>query len=352
MSGNSSDQDALNGPALPQPDGVVPNFDNPSKDNTAGYVLMSVYLALGTLAMLVRVYARIFCTRKVRIEDLLGLAGFICYVIFAWGCYTILDFPGFYVHQWDVRLKDLSRILYPFYITSNAYSDAIGFLKAAILVEWSRIFNPRGIRNTFFWVCHTVLWVNILYYVASAISINLTCFPHQKIWDKTITDGTCINSNALYLSGTIINLLSDLVIFYTPQSVIWGLKLSTSKKVGVSLIFAIGVLCVVVAIVRLVTTAQHLTQTDFVYTLAVQFFVAGSEIFLVLLVFCAPTFPQAVRSLRNKSPLGSGQGDSHQTSGSSWVGTRNAERQTSDYRKIEEHSLVTLATTAPPGSAL
>jgi hypothetical protein len=120
----------------------------------------------------------------------------------------------------------------------------IGALKTAILLEWLRIFNPTGKRNTFFWACHIILWINILFYSASFFAINLACIPRQRIWDKTITEGHCFNENELYLAGTIVNLISDVAILLVPQKVIWSLKMSVKRKIGVSLIFATGLLYV------------------------------------------------------------------------------------------------------------
>lgn len=113
--------------------------------------------------------------------------------------------------------------------------------KPAILVEWVRIFVPRGTRNFFYWACYAALLFNVLYYIAAIISVNLACTPYRAIWDISIK-GRCINSKALITSATAINLVSDIIILLLPQKIIWGLHISTKKKFGISVAFAIGVL--------------------------------------------------------------------------------------------------------------
>lgn len=63
-------QDALYaGPALPHPDGIIPDLENPQNDNVSGYVVTTLLLTLGSLAFLIRLYVKIFLMRKVRLEE-------------------------------------------------------------------------------------------------------------------------------------------------------------------------------------------------------------------------------------------------------------------------------------------
>lgn len=63
------DSSLLNGPALPPPDGIIPNFDDPPRNNGLGYGLLSMFFAIGTAAFALRLYAKLFCVKKLRLED-------------------------------------------------------------------------------------------------------------------------------------------------------------------------------------------------------------------------------------------------------------------------------------------
>jgi hypothetical protein len=114
-------------------------------------------------------------------------------------------------------------------------------LKPIILWEWVRIFVPAPTRNFFYWACHIVAAVNIAFYSAALISTHLACQPYRRNWDKTIP-GTCIDIKIINLSTAIINFILDIAILILPQKIIWGLQMSTQRKFGMSIIFAIGIM--------------------------------------------------------------------------------------------------------------
>jgi hypothetical protein len=115
-------------------------------------------------------------------------------------------------------------------------------LKAAILLDLIRIFSPKGQRGAFFWTCHICIWLNVIFYTTCTFLEIFACQPREKLWNKLLPGGKCINSNALTLASGIINLPSDLVIFILPQRIIWNLHLSRRKRFGISTIFAVALL--------------------------------------------------------------------------------------------------------------
>lgn len=67
---SSSDLEALfNGPAGAPPDGVTPNFDNPPNMTVGSYITTGICLGIVTLMVAVRIYAKVFCLKEVRIPD-------------------------------------------------------------------------------------------------------------------------------------------------------------------------------------------------------------------------------------------------------------------------------------------
>jgi hypothetical protein len=54
----------LNGPALAPPPGVIPNFDNPPNQDILIRVLFSIFLGLVTLAVVGRIYIRVFYLKQ------------------------------------------------------------------------------------------------------------------------------------------------------------------------------------------------------------------------------------------------------------------------------------------------
>lgn len=125
---------------------------------------------------------------------------------------------------------------------------SILFIKLAILFDWLRMFVPLGQKNKMYWIFHGLIWGNIIYYV-SGVSVEMfRCWPRQKIWDPFFEGGSCsidIAANKVVnFASSLINLASDIAILLLPQWIIWKLHLPRTKKIGISLLFVIGILSV------------------------------------------------------------------------------------------------------------
>lgn len=203
------------------------------------------------------------------------------------------------------------------------YSFTIMLIKAAILLEWVRIFVPAGTRNSFYYTCHILLWINVLFYVAIIIAVNLACTPYQQNWDKSLR-GHCIRTDLANMSSAIINFVFDLIIPILPQRGIWRLHMSRQKKLGVSLVFAIGFMFVflqsfssdvgytlvyvltpplfsacLTAGFRVGITIRAVTTTPYTtYSYSQLSLCCLAEMTCGFLVFCIPTAPRAFHTLK------------------------------------------------------
>ncbi|KAI0971895.1 hypothetical protein F4678DRAFT_432439 [Xylaria arbuscula] len=288
-------QDAiLNGPALAPPPTVPgPRFDDPPNGNTVAYAAVSICLTASSVAVLVRFFAKCIRPWKIQVEEPFMIAAFGIFVGYIYITYWLLDIIGFFVHQWDIHLRDFWTLLYIIHVGSNFYSFTMLIMKTLILREWRRIFVPKGTKNTFWWTCNIVIVVNILFYATVIFLENLSCFPLRRIWDKTVPGSQCLNFKITVLVGASINVILDLITLVLPQRVIWNLKLSTKKKIGVSLVFAIGLLACASATARLVFTVFYFKSDDTAYTLSALSLWLIAEMTCMFLIFAGPAAPHA-----------------------------------------------------------
>ncbi|KAI1260501.1 hypothetical protein F5Y18DRAFT_405609 [Xylariaceae sp. FL1019] len=297
----------LNGPALTSPNGQY-NFSNPYNLNVVGYVVVSLALAITSIFLFVRFYVRLFVIKRLRLEDYLIIAGYGIFIATSYSVYRLLKHIGIFVHQWDIRLRDLSEFLYVIHLCANLYSAHILVSKAAILLEWIHIFVPTGTRNAFYWACQCLLWVNVLFYTSTIITANLVCIPFEAIWDKTIT-GKCIDGKVIEVVSASLNLVSDLIILILPQKVIWTLHMRPQKKVGVSILFAIGLLAITAAAFRLQSATLYYSSEDATYVASALILWSLVEMTSLFLILSVPAVPKALHNVKVfqavKSSLGS-----------------------------------------------
>lgn len=64
-----TEEEIFNGPSGPPPEGVVPIFDNPPNMTTGSYVVTTLCMAITTVMVAIRIYAKAYCLKDVRIPD-------------------------------------------------------------------------------------------------------------------------------------------------------------------------------------------------------------------------------------------------------------------------------------------
>lgn len=121
------------------------------------------------------------------------------------------------------------------------YTACLPLLKISILLEWLGMFVPRGRRNWFFWAAWFMIGLQIAFGVAIVIALNLACIPTKKKWEFWVP-GKCINAHNIEVVSASFQLGSDLFVLLVPQKIIWDLQMSWRKRLGVSVIFSLGIL--------------------------------------------------------------------------------------------------------------
>ncbi|KAI6089741.1 hypothetical protein F4821DRAFT_230826 [Hypoxylon rubiginosum] len=280
----------VNGPLLPPPPGVVSNLVDPPNQNTLAQASCVVCLTLATIVLLLRAYSRIFVVRVIFIEDGLALCGYILFVAFNYWVYRLVADYGIFVHEWDTPVKNLAGVLYILHVGATIYCGAIMSLKVACLVEWARIFAPQGGR--FKLICYIVVWINVLFYTSTIFASIFACRPISAKWDKLIP-GSCINTMALDTISSIFNIVSDFAILLLPQKIIWRLQMTRKRKIGVSLVFAVGLLALSSACSRFGMTVKYVATSDTLYAIASVALWCLAEMTCMILVFCIPAIPKA-----------------------------------------------------------
>ncbi|KAI1740697.1 hypothetical protein F4680DRAFT_83749 [Xylaria scruposa] len=283
-----------NSAAAVPPVGVIPNYDNPPNNNHLALAVIVVGISVTTIACLIRFYAKVFCTRRVRLEDYLGLISFPFFIAGTWALTTVPRKPGYFVHMWDVRVIDTEKFLFAYVLSTTLYCVTLLLAKAAILLEWSHIFVPRPNRNGLWWICYGMLIANTALYIATIAALNFACSPQQKTWRQYLP-GQCINFNVFNIFITIFHLLFDLLMLLLPHTVIWKLSLTTKQKIGVSVIFSVGILACAWAAGRVMSAFDLTASQDKTYTYSQYIMWGIAEVSTAELIFCVPAFPLAFR---------------------------------------------------------
>lgn len=98
-------------------------------------------------------------------------------------------------------------------------------------------------------VSWAVIVLVALWGLAMFLANLLTCRPISGNWGaftaaptEAMKGAICVNPVPRYWTSGVVDLFTDIIIFILPQPLVWRLQMSTTKKVGVSAIFAVGAL--------------------------------------------------------------------------------------------------------------
>ncbi|KAI1452812.1 hypothetical protein F4805DRAFT_445932 [Annulohypoxylon moriforme] len=286
----------LDGPSMEPPTGVIPNFDD-TGNHATGYGIIILGSILATIAIVLRMSSRAIL-RRFRIEDALFISALGLYAGHQYVFYEMSIFPGLWVHQWNFQLKNISHISYNIHIGSVFYGLIIMCLKVGILLDWVRIFCPVGTRNFMFWLSHFLIWANIAFYGIGTLVELFQCTPREKIWNPLYEGGSCpINMHAHNFASGMFNIISDLVILAVPQSVIWKIQMTPSKRIGVSLLFTIGIFACACAIARQILINTLIHSDDIIYNISSLGLWDVGEITAGFMIVGIPSLPHVIRKI-------------------------------------------------------
>lgn len=115
-------------------------------------------------------------------------------------------------------------------------------LKVAILLDWCEIFVVAEKKESIIWWGTVIIGsLQVVWGIACVILLNMQCVPHQAIWEFYL-ESTCYDLPKVMLTSASVQVFSDVAMVMLPQRVIWGLNMNLQKRVGIAIIFGVGLL--------------------------------------------------------------------------------------------------------------
>lgn len=111
-------------------------------------------------------------------------------------------------------------------------------VRIAVLHFYMTIFRSN---RAFLTVAYALYVLVVAFGVGIVISDVLTCRPLAKYWDP-LQPGVCEDSLASLVALSSCNIIADLTIVFLPLPMVWGLQITTRRKIELSIIFALGFL--------------------------------------------------------------------------------------------------------------
>lgn len=145
---------------------------------------------------------------------------------------------------------DMQKYLKLQFAAITLFWNVLWAVKFSLLIFIWRLTEGLPTMRKWWWAA-TIF--NIVMWMSAVMSQYLNCRPLSTAF--RIDAGSCENVNPgtsvralLYAMGA--DIATDLVIMALPLRLLYGLKINRKQKLGLILIFSLGLLCVIFAIIR------------------------------------------------------------------------------------------------------
>ncbi|TID06984.1 hypothetical protein CH35J_000932 [Colletotrichum higginsianum] len=155
---------------------------------------------------------------------------------------------------WTVPPENITEILLLFFVEELLYAFVVAITKIFILLFYLRLFREPWFRKS----CYAIMGVNAVYGVGQVLAIALVCNPVDYNWTRWDGKhvGSCGNITLMtYINGGV-NITLDFVLFFLPVTQFINVSWTQKKKIGVSVIFLVGLFVTVCSGIRLATVGR------------------------------------------------------------------------------------------------
>ena len=224
-------------PLASPPQGATSNFNNPKSLEHTIIAVSAISSVITVVQLSTRVYGTSRITRSAGLDDCMTVIAFLFSMAFTG---LVLSRREYARHQWDITLTDISissKMILPEDILAPL---ALLLSKLSILLLLFRLFSvDRRTRNMIyigaFWATVTSL--------TTVIVLGFQCSPRSgESFGSLVWRSRCQHGQLWAVIQGAMNATLDFYLLYLPIPMVWRLRLSVKRKVGVLSIFMTGLM--------------------------------------------------------------------------------------------------------------
>ncbi|KAF2475219.1 uncharacterized protein BDR25DRAFT_340071 [Lindgomyces ingoldianus] len=284
-----------NTPAIPPPVGVQPNFIDPESRKLTQVVTTSVILGFMVIFFINRIYTKLFLMKRLTWDDAtIVLAWFSC-VAYYIGCTWGVERGRIGVHQWNISILQAASmdLLIPAYLISVLTPLTFLFLKSTFFILYLQLFELQNRLRIATWIG---LGVTSLTYTILTILVFVYSTPKRgESWLAHQTTPNMHRQLQMSVPQSSIGLVIDLYILLIPIIGVYGLRMSTKRKVGVMLIFLSGLMACICSACSIYYRVVLDHTADTTWHLIPVNIATLSEMFVGMICACMPSAAYAAR---------------------------------------------------------
>ncbi|PWY94259.1 hypothetical protein BO94DRAFT_563712 [Aspergillus sclerotioniger CBS 115572] len=281
-------------------------------------VINTVFIALATFAVIGRL-----CARRLRHLILGPDDWIICFSLACnWALYGIFAGcrqNGLGKHIDAVSSANVAKIAELLYVFQIFYALGPTSVKLSLLFLYRRVFE----RSNFLHLVYAMMALIFVFGIIVTFMAIFNCTPISAFWTR---QGNCFNFASFALGYAVVNIVTDLTIWFMPIPIIWKIQMPKQQKVALSLIFALGLFDCGAAVARLFLSMLVLKTRDITWYYAPGFMWSVIEVSTGIVCTCLPTMRVVLEAvlrsrIARKLGLSSGHDSAQRYSDTTWPGS-------------------------------
>ncbi|KAF1843772.1 uncharacterized protein K460DRAFT_378830 [Cucurbitaria berberidis CBS 394.84] len=228
----------------------------------------SLMIIFCTLFVGMRYYARYLANTSFKAEDVIIPFAWLAEIGICIVSIVMVEKAGTGRHMALILSTDPAKIPEHFkgiMVQEVLHPAAVAFPKLTVVLLYLHILTNRYER----FVAKLLIFLIFATWFSFTIAVMFQCKPFAFNWDKTIPGGKCFNVQFFSNSSSVPNIATGLAVLVLPSRVLWGLRISIGRKVGLLLIFLTGSVGIIASIIRTMIFADTLANagplTDVTY---------------------------------------------------------------------------------------
>ncbi|KAI4234674.1 MAG: hypothetical protein L6R40_006680 [Gallowayella cf. fulva] len=212
-----------------------------------------VFFLLPLIAVTLRFVSRRISHLHLWWDDWLILAAAVIVILnFAFLYQTLENGAGKPFHR-DWPPERLENFFIYTYANEIVYASIVTCIKSSVLCLYLRLF---GVNKKFAMIVKGFIVIVLMWGVAVLLTTIFQCNPVKGAWDISVPRDQCFNLRTWLIATNVPNIVIDFSIICLPIPLVWKLKLSTERKIGLTAVFLLGTFASVISIVRVHTNAS------------------------------------------------------------------------------------------------
>ncbi|KFY05219.1 hypothetical protein O988_00177 [Pseudogymnoascus sp. VKM F-3808] len=226
---------------------------------------VGLFVALSTIAIILRCYTRIFIVKSFGLDDYTAAVAWILFMLYSTFAISGVH-NGTGQHAADIPPEVLPVGLKWWWACEPAYILTCMALKLSIGVFLLRIAVVR-MHKIIIWA---VIIVTETYSTFFFLLFVLQCRPSAYFWTQyTGGSGTCIDPNITvqaFYGYSAISCIGDWTLGILPAFMVWNLQMNFRTKLSVAAILAVGCIASTATIIRIPFISGMADINDFLYS--------------------------------------------------------------------------------------